>query len=113
MAAILFGLLALNYLLPIGRVGLNSRAAESVFYGLLVFSPVLCAGLLFSSSFKRSPSAAADFGANLLGAMVGGVCEYLALLEGYQFLLILVALCYLAAVLTAREARRATYVAAA
>jgi len=113
VAAILFGLLALNYLLPIGRVGLNSRAAESVFYGLLVFSPVLCAGLLFSSSFKRSPSAAADFGANLLGAMVGGVCEYLALLEGYQFLLILVALCYLAAVLTAREARRATYVAAA
>jgi hypothetical protein len=113
VAAILFGLLALNYLLPIGRVGFASRAAESIFYGLLVFSPVFCAGLLFSSSFKRSPSAAADFGANLLGAMVGGVGEYLSLLQGYQFLLILVGLCYLAAVLTARETRRATYVAAA
>jgi hypothetical protein len=37
----------------------------------------------------------------------------LSLLQGYQFLLILVGLCYLAAVLTARETRRATYVAAA
>jgi len=113
LAAVLFGLLAVNYLLPIGRVAFDSRAAESVFYGLLVFSPVFCAGLLFSSSFKRSPSAAVDFGANLLGAMVGGVCEYLALLMGYQFLLILVGLCYLAAVLATREMRRETYVAAA
>ena len=112
-AALLFGLLALNYLLPIGRVAFDSRAAESLFYGLLVFSPVFCAGLLFSSSFKRSGSAAVDFGANLLGAMVGGVCEYLALLEGYRFLLMLVALCYLAAVWTARDAHDARAAAAA
>ena len=103
IAAILFGLLALNYFLPIGRVAFDSRALESAFYGLLVFSPVFCAGLLFSSSFKRSPSAAMDFGANLLGAMIGGVCEYLSLLEGYRFLLILVAAFYLAAVLTSRH----------
>jgi len=102
VASVLFGLLALNYVLPIGRISFESRAVESAFYGLLVFSPVFCAGLLFSSSFKRSPSAAIDFGANLLGAMIGGVGEYLSLLEGYRFLLILVAGCYLAAVLTAR-----------
>jgi hypothetical protein len=113
VAAILFGLLALNYFLPIGRVGFDSRAAESVFYGLLVFSPVFCAGLLFSSSFRRSPSAPTDFGANLLGAMVGGVGEYLSLRYGYQFLLVLVGLCYLAAVLTAARTRAAAYVAAA
>jgi predicted membrane-bound spermidine synthase len=103
IAAILFGLLALNYFLPIGRVAFDSRALESAFYGLLVFSPVFCAGLLFSSSFRRSPSAAMDFGANLLGAMIGGVCEYLSLLEGYRFLLILVAVFYLAAVLASRH----------
>jgi hypothetical protein len=101
VAGVLLALLALNYALPIGRVAFDSRAAESAFYGVLVFSPVFCAGLLFSSSFKRSPSAAVDFGANLLGAMVGGVGEYLSLLEGYRFLLILVAACYLAAVVTA------------
>jgi len=101
IAALLFALLAVNYALPIGSVSFSSRAAESVFYGLLVFSPVFCAGLLFSSSFQRSESAAIDFGANLLGAMIGGVGEYLSLLEGYRFLLILVAAFYLAAVISA------------
>ena len=100
IAAVLLGLIALNYFIPVGRVRFESRAAESIFYGLLVFSPVFCAGLLFSSSFKRSSSTATDFGANLLGAIVGGVGEYLSLIAGYQFLLILVAACYLAAIAT-------------
>jgi hypothetical protein len=97
VAVALLALVALNYAVPVGRVTFNSRAAESLFYGALVFSPVFCAGLLFSSSFRRSSSAATDFGANLLGAIVGGVGEYLSLLAGYRFLLFLVAVCYLLA----------------
>jgi hypothetical protein len=99
IAAALLVLIAVNYAIPVGRVTFDSRAAESLFYGVLVFSPVFCAGLLFSSSFKESSSTADDFGANLLGAMVGGVGEYLSLLAGYQFLLILVAACYFLAIL--------------
>src|SRR3954469_7667938 len=75
IAAALLALIAVNYFVPVGRVTFDSRIAESLFYGLLVFSPVFCAGLLFSSSFKESSSTAEDFGANLLGAMVGGVGE--------------------------------------
>jgi len=97
VAVALLALIALNYAVPVGRVAFDTRIAESLFYGALVFSPVFCAGLLFSSSFKESASTATDFGANLLGAMVGGVCEYLSLVAGYQFLLVLVAACYLAA----------------
>ena len=104
IAAALIGLIAFNYLLPIGRVSFPSRLAESVFYGALVFSPVFFAGLLFSRSFRDSSSAAADFGANLFGAMIGGVAEYLSLLSGYRFLLILVAGCYLLAVVMGRKA---------
>ena len=103
IAAALLALVALNYLVPVGRVTFDSRIAESLFYGVLVFSPVFCAGLLFSSSFKESSSTAEDFGANLLGAMVGGVGEYLSLLAGYQFLLILVAICYVVAIATRRH----------
>ncbi|HEV3059415.1 MAG TPA: methyltransferase domain-containing protein [Vicinamibacterales bacterium] len=99
--AVLGALLAASYVLPVGRVAFASRTTESVFYGALVFSPVLCAGLLFSSSFKRSSSQAGHFGANLLGAMVGGVGEYLSLLTGYRFLLLLVAGCYVGALLIA------------
>ena len=100
IAAALLALIAVNYLIPVGRVTFDSRIAESLFYGLLDFSPVVCAGLLFSSSFRESSSAADDFGANLLGAMVGGGGEYLSLLAGYQFLLILVAVCYVLAIVT-------------
>jgi hypothetical protein len=101
----LLALIALNYTVPVGRVSFDSRAAESVFYAILVFSPVFCAGLLFSTSFEHSSSTAADFGANLLGAMVGGVGEYLSLLAGYRFLLILVAGCYLMSIATLSNVR--------
>jgi predicted membrane-bound spermidine synthase len=104
VVAALVALVGLNYLVPVGRVTFESRALESLFYGALVFSPVFCAGLLFSSSFKESSSTATDFGANLLGAIVGGVGEYLSLVAGYRFLLLLVVGCYLVAVFTRRSA---------
>jgi Spermine/spermidine synthase domain len=107
----LLALIAVNYFIPVCRVTFDSRIAESIFYGVLVFSPVFCAGLLFSSSFKESSSTSEDFGANLLGAMVGGVGEYLSLLAGYQFLLILVAGCYLAAIATRHIADRGLRIA--
>ena len=80
----------------------DSRTAESVFYAVLMFSPILCAGLLFGSAIKRSTSVARDYGTNLLGAMVGGVGEYLSLVTGFRALLIVIAVCYLAA-LAARQ----------
>jgi predicted membrane-bound spermidine synthase len=98
VAGVLVGLLALNYFIPIGRVTFDSRAAESFFYALLVFSPVLCAGLLFGSAIARSTALAKDYGTNLLGAMVGGVGEYLSLVTGFRALLIIIAICYIGAV---------------
>ena len=68
----LVALLLLNYAIPIGRIGFENRALESLFYAVLEFSPILCAGLLFGSAIKRSTSVARDYGTNLLGAMVGG-----------------------------------------
>jgi SAM-dependent methyltransferase len=111
IAGALLTLVAINYVIPVGRVTFESRAAESLFYGLLVFSPVFCAGLLFSTSFRESSSTATDFGANLLGAMVGGVGEYLSLLAGYRFLLALVAICYVLALGSLRIADRGSRIA--
>jgi hypothetical protein len=102
VAGVLVGLLALNYLIPIGRVTFDSRVAESLFYAALVFSPILCAGLLFGSAIAKSTALTRDYGTNLLGAMVGGVAEYLSLATGFQALLIIIALCYVGAVATRR-----------
>ncbi len=104
VAGVLVALLALNYLIPIGRITFDSRVAESFFYAALVFSPILCAGLLFGSAIAKSSALTRDYGTNLLGAMVGGVGEYLSLATGFRALLIVIALCYIGAVATrARE----------
>jgi hypothetical protein len=97
VGGLLVALLAVNVALPIGRVGFESRAVESVFYAVLVFSPILCAGLLFGSAITRSTSVARDYGTNLLGAMAGGVGEYLSLITGFRALLVVIAACYLGA----------------
>ncbi len=102
----LIALLVANYLIPIGRVGFESRVVESLFYAVLVFSPILCAGLLFGSAIKRSTALARDYGTNLLGAMLGGVGEYLSLVTGFRMLLFLIAACYLGALLARGRERR-------
>jgi hypothetical protein len=100
VGAVLLTLLAISYAVPVGRLALDSLGAESAVYALLMFSPILCAGLLFGSALKRTADIPAAYGANLLGAMVGGVAEYLSLVTGFQMLLLVVAACYLAALAT-------------
>jgi hypothetical protein len=71
----------------------------------LAFAPVFLANLVFAQRFKDVGSATVAFGANLLGAVTGGVLEYGALVVGYRALLIVVAAMYLLADLT-RGGRR-------
>ena len=66
----------------------------------LAFAPIFCANLLFAERFKETASLTIAFGANLLGAMVGGVLEYSSLIFGYRALLIVVAGLYAAAFLS-------------
>jgi hypothetical protein len=96
-------LLLLNYAIPIGRITFESRALESLFYAVLEFSPIFCAGLLFGSAIQRSTSVARDYGTNLLGAMVGGAAEYMSLVTGFRMLLLVIAVCYIGAVLARRS----------
>ena len=58
---------------------------------VLAFAPVFFANLVFSHSFRDTRTADMAFASNLLGAMVGGALEYLALITGYQALLLVVA----------------------
>jgi hypothetical protein len=69
---------------------------------VLFFSPIFIANLVFAQRFREVGDSTVAFGANLLGAMVGGVLEYVALLTGYQALLLLVAVLYGLAFLTGR-----------
>ncbi|MGB9378851.1 MAG: hypothetical protein WCB04_15210 [Mycobacteriales bacterium] len=65
--------------------------------GALAFAPIFVANLIFARRLSATSESTAAFGANLLGALLGGTLEYLALVFGYRDLLILAALLYLAA----------------
>jgi hypothetical protein len=69
----------------------------------IAFLPIFLANLLFAVRFKGVASSTTAFAANLLGAMVGGALEYLALILGFNALLVVVALCYGAALLAGRR----------
>jgi hypothetical protein len=72
----------------------------------IAFAPIFLANLVFAQRFRSVDGSGVStlaFGANLLGAMVGGALEYLALITGYRFLLILVAVLYGLAFLTGRR----------
>jgi spermidine synthase len=102
--ASLFALLLFNYFVP-ARTLLAVPAAplRYLLASLLTFGPVFLANLVFSHSFRESPSADVAFASNLLGAMAGGGCEYLALAFGYQFLLVPIAVFYAGALFLRRR----------
>jgi len=68
----------------------------------LAFAPIYLANLIFAQRFSDVASSGPAFAANLLGAMVGGALEYVALITGYRFLLILIGVLYGLAFVTSR-----------
>jgi hypothetical protein len=69
----------------------------------VAFAPIFAANLVFAQRFGNTASPTVAFAANLLGAMVGGTLEYLALITGYRYLLVLVAVLYGLAFLSGRR----------
>lgn len=63
----------------------------------LAFAPIYLANLAFAKRFAGTESSASAFGINILGAMVGGCVEYIALVIGFRNLLLVAGLLYLAA----------------
>lgn len=100
--AALIASLALTWVVPqeslVGLPIVARFAAGSA----LAFAPIFLANLIFSQRFSDVATSGDAFAANLLGAMVGGVLEYVALITGYRFLLIVIGVLYGLAFLTSR-----------
>ncbi|NUP02865.1 MAG: spermidine synthase [Nonomuraea sp.] len=97
MYAVLLAGLLLAWLVPnawLLSLPLPLRAVAAV---TVAFLPIFAANVVFAKRFSDTADATTSFGANLLGAMVGGCLEYLALVIGYKGLLIVAALLYLGA----------------
>ncbi|MDF2706230.1 MAG: spermidine synthase [Nonomuraea muscovyensis] len=97
MYGVLLAGLLLAWLVPnawLLSLPLPLRAVAAV---TVAFLPIFAANVVFAKRFADTADGTTAFGANLLGAMVGGCLEYLALVIGYQGLLIVAAVVYLGA----------------
>jgi hypothetical protein len=103
---LLFVSLAIAFAIPPESLLINPAWLRYLLAAVLAFTPVFLANLVFTYSFRDTKTADMAFASNLLGAMVGGALEYLALLTGYRALLIVVALLYAIAWLFATRWRR-------
>lgn len=80
-------------------IGVGLAVPLDVFLGLapavqvaaacaLVFAPVLFAGVIFPTTFARTARPDLFFGANVAGALVGGLAENASMLLGFRYLLV-------------------------
>jgi hypothetical protein len=89
-----------------------SFAGRLVWTMLAIPIPIFFAGLVFSGTFKRTVHPSAAFGANLVGAMIGGFAEYLSMVIGRQGLVVVVIGAYVVSLLaTILSGRHATVAA--
>jgi hypothetical protein len=102
----LFAILAILLIVPREHILEYSFAGRLLWTLLVVPLPVFFAGIIFSTTFRESSSPAAVFGANLIGAMVGGFCEYLVTAVGNHRLSLLVMVAYLGSMLVMAGSRR-------
>jgi spermidine synthase len=100
MYLVLFGSLALAWLVPASWVLSLPFPARLVVAIVLAFLPIMAANIIFAKRFQSSANPVTAFYTNLLGAMIGGCLEYAALATGYRWLLVICACLYLAAYLT-------------
>jgi hypothetical protein len=103
--------LAVAWLVPQHSLLALSLPLRLVAATALAFAPIFLANLVFAQRLDVSESSTTAFGANLLGAMAGGALEYLALITGYRFLLIVVGLLYALAFLAGNRLLRRTHAA--
>ena len=89
--------LAANVAMPPTTLLIEPASLRYVLATALAFSPVFFANLVFTHAFRDAADADLAFASNLLGAVVGGALEYVALEFGYAALIVVAAALYVAA----------------
>jgi len=105
---LLFAALAANYAItPATLLGMPMFSG-GLAGALLNALPVGFAGILFSTLLSRSPDPTGSLGSNLLGAIAGGLLEYLSLLTGLRQLILVAIALYTGALIVAYRRNRLT-----
>ncbi len=97
----LLATLAVAWAVPVRELLWLGPVGQWLVGGLLVGLPIFFAARIFASLFAGQEASTDALASNLLGAVVGGVVEYLSMLFGIKALYLVAAVCYLGAWLLA------------
>ena len=81
--------LLVNAVVPLDAFLGWSRTLQIAGSCLLAFAPIFFAGIVFAVSFSHAADADRALGANIAGAMFGGLAEYSSMLLGFQYVVLL------------------------
>ena len=93
------------YVLLIAALLVNAYVPMSTFLSLpgmmktvascgVVFVPIFLSGVIFAATFRDSRQPDVDFGSNIGGVILGGLCENLSLVLGFSHLILVAAAIY-------------------
>jgi SAM-dependent methyltransferase len=82
----LFFSIFLNWLIKPGAYLSFNHFFSVAFSAVMMSLPLFFSGIIFASSFKQAADITGVFAFNLLGAIIGGLCEYLSMASGFSFL---------------------------
>ena len=97
-AGLVFSLLA-TYFIPIRLLLIENFGLRLLYSLVFVGTPVFFAAACFAMRFRVRQSAGVAFGWNLLGAVTGGLLEFLSMVIGLKALSLVAILAYLGALL--------------
>lgn len=92
----LLALLAANVAVPLNAFLGQPGFVQGIAGGLLVFSPIFCAGVVFARTIARASEPDQALAWNIAGAIFGGLTETLSLLIGFKWLMAVAAILYAA-----------------
>ena len=95
--------LLVTYALPPASLLSTSMGSKLGLSVLYVGAPIVFASLCFAARFKARPAADLAFGWNLLGAVLGGLTEFLSMALGFRALTLVAVVAYLLAFLAAKR----------
>ena len=102
--AALLASLVVSALVPMDTFLGMDRTAQIAAASILAFTPIFFAGVVFAVSFTTAVEPDRAFGANIAGAMFGGLAEYSSMLLGFQYLLFVAVALYIISIIGYQKA---------
>jgi hypothetical protein len=104
--SLLFLSVTVAYFVPVSALLSIETGILRDLTAIVVFlGPVYFSSIIFAALIRNEQSLFQAYGSNILGAVIGGACEYLSLLCGFKFLLGIVIVFYLLTFLLLRPTK--------